>query len=830
MNGKSVTISGVFNKSKLVYALLAALYSQQGHAAAFNSSFLMGDIGSADWSSGSKVISAGIYDLDVSVNGAWRGKFSVKVDEKNNIFMKPDVFGSLLVKKPAEMKDTTEEWLPASTFLHGGSTTLNTGKMELNLVIPQAFVISKDQRWVAPEMWDPGINGAYTSYNFSYYNSHRKDDVSDADNIYLSMRSGLNLAGWSLLDNSTFQRNRSNKSGYWTNSTRYLERPLPGMNALLRVGDSYTESPWFDNMRFRGVSLRQDLRMYPDSYRTYMPVIRGMANSNAVVKIYQNGQIIHQVNVPAGPFSIEDLMPTGSRSDFQVDVVNAGGSTESFIVPFSTVSDMLRPGSSEWMLNAGKVQISNVDFHPEFVQGSYSYGVNNYLSVYGGATLNNDYQSLLAGAAVSVPYLGSVSSNIERASATLKNGQSSDGQRIKFSWSRYLPTKTNISIASYYYNSAEYLSFNDFVYINRLIQQDNSTSGYKRSKKTYSISLDQTLDDGWGRIALDAYWRDYWNSNQSTRQYSLTYSNLWRDISWSISARRTHYEYDADDSSNQYDESHYGRSRSQDENRIDLSITIPLKIFDTNASLVTRSGMKDGKYANSDIGLNGSTDNVDYNLSMADDNTNRTSTLNAWGAMRTSAVKLTGNYSESNNYRQAGFGASGSAVLWSGGLLTSGSSGTTFVILDSPGVANAVVNGNPAMKTNKSGKVLYPYAAPYRMNNFRLENNDADAEVKGNIRHVAPWAGSISYVKYNTDTRKVFVIEAYKSDGQPLPFGAELLDKKNAALGYVSQGSQMYIKADVLPKFIFVKYTQDEKQQKCKVTNPSESQRNICVL
>ena len=102
--------------------------------------------------------------------------------------------------------------------------------------------------------------------------------------------------------------------------------------------------------------------------------------------------------------------------------------------------------------------------------------------------------------------------------------------------------------------------------------------------------------------------------------------------------------------------------------------------------------------------------------------------------------------------------------------------------------------------------------------------------MKGNIRHVAPWAGSISYVKYNTDTRKVFVIEAYKSDGQPLPFGAELLDKKNAALGYVSQGSQMYIKADVLPKFIFVKYTQDEKQQKCKVTNPSESQRNICVL
>ncbi|MGO4611427.1 fimbria/pilus outer membrane usher protein, partial [Variovorax sp. 2RAF20] len=84
------------------------------------------------------------------------------------------------------------------------------------------------------------------------------------------------------------------------------------------------------------------------------------------------------------------LMPGGSRSDLTVEVANAGGITERFTVPYSTVSDMLRSGSSEWLLTAGNVQLHDVDLHPAFVQGNGSHGINNYLTLYSGATLSQD--------------------------------------------------------------------------------------------------------------------------------------------------------------------------------------------------------------------------------------------------------------------------------------------------------------------------------------------------------------------------------------------------------------------------------------------------------
>jgi len=71
---------------------------------------------------------------------------------------------------------------------------------------------------------------------------------------------------------------------------------------------------------FRGVRMDSDERMRPDSQRGFAPIVRGIAQSNAMVSISQLGQEIYQTNVPPGPFVIDDLYPTGVGGDLLVTI------------------------------------------------------------------------------------------------------------------------------------------------------------------------------------------------------------------------------------------------------------------------------------------------------------------------------------------------------------------------------------------------------------------------------------------------------------------------------------------------------------------------------
>ena len=56
----------------------------------------------------------------------------------------------------------------------------------------------------------------------------------------------------------------------------------------------YTGSDIFDAVRFRGVRIWRDMQMLPNSKQNFTPVVRGIAQSNALVTIEQNGFVIYQ--------------------------------------------------------------------------------------------------------------------------------------------------------------------------------------------------------------------------------------------------------------------------------------------------------------------------------------------------------------------------------------------------------------------------------------------------------------------------------------------------------------------------------------------------------
>ncbi len=79
------------------------------------------------------------------------------------------------------------------------------------------------------------------------------------------------------------------------------ERGFAQLLGTLRVGDMYTSSDIFDSVRFRGVRLFRDMQMLPNSKQNFTPRVQGIAQSNALVTIEQNGFVVYQKEVPPWP-------------------------------------------------------------------------------------------------------------------------------------------------------------------------------------------------------------------------------------------------------------------------------------------------------------------------------------------------------------------------------------------------------------------------------------------------------------------------------------------------------------------------------------------------
>lgn len=785
-----------------------SIISGQSYAVQFNTNFFAGKSNQADLSQfyTTSDLPPGQYNVDLYLNNEWKGRFDIVV--KNNsqdLYLKGEDLLRLGLKLDDKESIDPQQQMPIDKFLHGGKATLNTSVLTVHLSVPQAYVKNELKGYIDPAHWDEGIPGIMLSYNSNYYhtqNKHSADNKQDDDNAYVALNSGLNLLGWQLRDQSTYLYNDASGSK-WTNNTRYLQRGIAMLNSEVRLGDSYTSSDLFDSFRFRGISLHTDMRMYPDAYQGFAPVIRGVAQTNALIKVSQNGTVIYQTNVPPGEFAIDNILPTGSGGDLSVDVVEANGSVNHFIVPFASVPNMLKEGMTKYDLSLGKTRLTDTAYHPEFLQASYQYGFNNLLTGYTGTIVSENYQSLLIGTGLNLP-IGAVSLDISQSNAKFQQGQTMRGLSYKLSYSKFMPqTSTNFALAAYRYSTPNYLSFTDAISMHDWLNQGYESQSFSRQKNTFNININQNMGGNLGSFFLSGTLRDYWGQAGKNKEYQVGYSNVIGKINYSLSASRVRYVTND--------------QHSREEQRYYLSISVPLDMFDNPAYLTSSIATSGSHYDNSNLGISGNSgpsSRLNYNLNVANQHKGAT-TGSANLSYKTPFSTLSGSYSESSDYRQAGFGATGSIVAYQGGVLTSNQIGDTFAIIDAPGAANAAINGNRNIVTNSSGKVLVPYLSPYRQNAIMLDTSDMPegaAELQGNIRDVAPYAGAITYLGFKTDQRKTFIFYSSLPNGIPLPFGTEVVNRAGQHVGYVGQGSMVFIQAETLPDAVEVKLNREDKQ------------------
>lgn len=802
------------------------LFSYRSSALTFDTSILAGASGKSDLSRfyENNEMPVGKHPLNIYVNGNWKGCYDVIYGkERDDIrldWKDSQLLGINTQNIPTPATESAQVQL--HDLVQGGRIETDPGSLSVKLTVPQAAIIRTEEGYVAPQFWDEGISAITLSYNMTYYNTQTKTPPKvNNDDFYAGLNSGVNLLGWHFRDNSTWSKRTSNE-GQWENNTRYFRKPIAGLKSNLTFGDFYTPGDLFDSLRIRGFSINSEMKMRPNSQQGFSPVIHGIAQTNALVKVIQSGNIIYQENVPPGQFSLDSIQPTGSAGDLLVVIREADGTEQSFTVPFSSVPGMLKAGVTQYGIIAGQVNQTTIDTTPSFVQGTFSYGINNLITGYTGAIISDNYQASLFGSGWNLPF-GAVSIDVTHANTKLENATNS-GQSYRISYSKFIDsTATNFTVAAYHYSTKGYYSFNDALYSHesyhllKISHEDYADNFYNaidmpfntkeatyttRPKNTFTLNLNQRLTDSWGTIFLSGTQSDYWDSEQKKLEYQMGYSNSVGKTSYSISSSRVR------------------DIQGKEETRMYASLSLPFSLFEETAWISSSVSASDTHYEQSNISISGTamaSNRLTYSLSESHSNNgDNMASLNA--TYRSNYSTLGTSYSKSTNFRQSGMSSRGSIVAFPWSILTSNEISNTMTIVEAPAASGLMINGDESIITNNKGLALVPYATPYRKNSITLAETDthSGAEIIGNMANSAPYDGAINYLYFETDKRQTWELHATRSDASPLPFGTEVFNEENISVGYVGQASMLYLRAEHPPKRLRVRM----RDSYCDITYP----------
>ncbi|RNW08454.1 PapC/FimD family outer membrane usher protein, partial [Serratia nematodiphila] len=426
----------------------------------------------------------------------------------------------------------------------------------LYLSIPQAYLDYVSDDWDPPARWDEGIAGVLLDYNLNAQSQHQIQAGTRSYSLSGNGTAGANLGAWRL--RADWQGSVTQQSGAevpaekrldW--SRYYAYRALPALRARLTAGEDYLDSGLFDSFRFGGLSLRSDDNMLPPNLRGYAPEVVGVAKSNARVIISQQGRVLYETQVAAGPFRIQDLNDAVA-GELDVKVEEQDGSVQEFKMNTASIPYLTRPGSVRYKLAAGKP--SDIDHRyrgPLFGTGEFSWGVSNGWSLYGGTLLGGDYNAAALGIGRDLMALGALSFDATQSRAKLQNSETQSGETLSGGSYRLSYSKTfdeldsQVTFAGYRFSEENFMSMSEFL--------DAREYGRRvgNNKEMYTITYNQQLRD----LGLSAYLnyshQTYWDRPANDR-YNLTLSRYFdigrfRSLSLSLSAYRNRYNERNDD-------------------------------------------------------------------------------------------------------------------------------------------------------------------------------------------------------------------------------------------------------------------------------------------
>jgi outer membrane usher protein len=712
------------------------------------------------------LLESGVYRLDVMLNGQWKETAEVQVEAgqacvTSGLVRRLGLKAAYLVL----LDHDPDACVALVDQVEGSSVVIDSETLQLRIGIPQAMQETRARGEIMPEQRDYGVTAGFIDYNFNQHRSQGHDNRS------VGVRAGLNLGAWRLRSRAWVNPHQG-RFGY-ANLGSELQRDLPGWNSQVFIGQGNTGGELFESASFTGVRLASDERMLPDSLRGYAPVVRGIAESNAVVRVRQGGHVIHEASVAPGPFAIDDLYPTSFGGDLEVSVTEADGREQRFTVAFSAVPQALRAGSMRFSASGGVLRDMGGSLEPlRFAEGTYARGLNNRLTLLGGIQAGGGYQSMLAGTALNTA-VGAFGADLTQSHTRRQHGSVLTGNSIRLNFQRYVAsTRTHLGLAALRYNTRGFLTLNDAA---RLRSNRNYSS---HPRQRYQLNFTQQVGAR-SSMYLSGGRVGYWDSTPRRNDFQLGVQSTLGRANVSLSAMR------------------YRLIDRRQDTRYTFTFGIPLG----RSAGAPRATAQLGHAARGNAlqaGLAGALDEaraLTYTVT-ASQSTGDSGSYDTYVAYQGGSAALNAGYSHSTRHRSVTLGAAGSVVLHPGGLNFAPAVGEGFVLVQAEGAEGAMVGQGDQIRVAANGYALLPHVSPYRWNQIELDPSGLplDVELLQTSQRVAPTAGSIVRVAFTARRERTLFIDVTDALGQPLPFAARVESDDGRAVGAVGQGGVIQLR------------------------------------
>ncbi|MCP3717687.1 fimbria/pilus outer membrane usher protein [Paraburkholderia sp. CNPSo 3281] len=736
----------------------------------------------------------GQYRADLFVNEAWLGRAEVSLKQMEGERVEPCFDRVLLERmgidltrlphdKAALLEGGSDACAPLSSLIDAAAATFDSSELRLDVSIPQAALSRRARGYVDPRYWDDGVPAAILQYNGNIY--HAQASGASSTQSYLGLNAGVNVGAWRFRHNGSLTNSNQTGTHYQSIQTS-LQRAIAPLKSQLVVGDAFTDGAMFDSVGFRGVQLATDDRMYPESQRGYAPTIRGIARSNALVQVTQNGNVLYETNVAPGPFEIDDLYATGYGGNLQVVVTEADGSQSISVVPFAAAVNALRPGITRFSITAGQYRDAVLSAHPGLAQATVQHGFTNLLTGYGGVTIAEGYAAAVIGTALNTP-IGAFGLDLTQSSASLGSQPSRSGQSLRLSYSKLIaPTNTDVAVAAYRYSSSGYLSLRDAMSLRETGNAAGSFYGGGIQRNSLQVTVNQSLPPGYGAFYLTGSTQDYWNRSGTDTQFQAGYNNSFRRLSYNVSVSRQ-----------------YMLTSRQWDNRFMLTVGIPLGTGAhapySSTSLQTGSDHTTNLQT-SVTGTAGVDNAFSYGVNAGyTGGGNTRDVTNAGGnvAYRSPVTTVTASASTGTGYNQTGGGLSGGIVAYGGGVAFTPAMGETIAIVEARDAAGARVTAGSGLRVDPWGHAIVTNLTPFASNEIEIDPKGlpVSVELKSTMQRVAPTSGAVVRAKFETDNPGAsLIIKARMADGTAVPFGAQVHDAAGNVVGTVAQGGRIVVR------------------------------------
>lgn len=727
---------------------------------------------------GEALVPEGDFTLDIVFNQQWKGRLPVtlKMSAPNGqavpCYSKPLLqrLGLDFQHLPDDVRQHVEEQgacLGLSALQLPASETLDFGALRLHVLIAQQVLNRQSDGHLPPEQWDSGVTAGFVDYRFNLYRQQAQQGGRTQQG-YLGLRMGLNTGDWYWRHEGHWQGDDAESSRYQAGGLS-VRRDVPSWSAQLTLGDGYSSGEVFDGSALRGVLLSSDERMLPQTRRGFSPVVRGVANSSALISIRQRGVLVHESTVAPGPFEIADLYASGLHDDLEVTLREADGDVRTYFVPNQAAPLALRPGARRFELGTGLWRDELGQTGPGYLQGSWQQGLGNRLSVHCGGWLAEHYMASATGVALNSGY-GALGLTGYHSRVSLGQGDKMAGHAWRVSWRQRLGA-WGTDLGATLTQSAGYYRFDDFA---------QSTQGRPVDPARWraGISVDQQLGAQGGRLGL--------TSGQDAGRhssYSLHYNNHFDRLTYGVRLSRER------------------RPSGQPLDTLTLTASLPLGER-RRASLSSGLSLGAQGQGRSNLRLSGTAGDWGqwgYGLAAVRQEGERSNLgFDVNVLHRRSSGELSGSFANRGTYRQATLGAQGALVAHSGGVTFAPPLGESFAIVHAPGAHAARLRQHPQVRLDERGFAVVPSLLPYGVNTVELDPKgmSTDVELQLTGQSVVPRAGAATWLHYPTRIGHSLMFQALKSDGQALPFGALVVDAHGSERGMVGQGSRLHIRGD----------------------------------